>query len=58
MLTQRQHEIVLGIVDGLSYKMIAARLDISIDTVRSHIMHIYRALNINSKGELIRVLAG
>lgn len=54
VLTQRQHEIVLGIVDGLSYKMIAARLDISIDTVRSHIMHIYRALNINSKGELIR----
>lgn len=53
-LTERQHEIVLGIVDGLSYKMIAARLGISIDTVRSHIMHIYRALSINSKGELIR----
>lgn len=54
VLTQRQTEIVQGIVDGLSYKMIAARLDISIDTVRSHIMHIYRTLNINSKGELIR----
>ncbi len=53
-LTDRQMDIVQGIVDGLSYKMIAARLDISIDTVRSHIMHIYRALNINSKGELIK----
>jgi DNA-binding NarL/FixJ family response regulator len=53
-LTERQQEIVQGIVDGLSYKMIANRLDISIDTVRSHIMHIYRALNINSKGELIK----
>ena len=53
-LTERQLEIVQGIVDGLSYKMIADRLGISIDTVRSHIMNIYRALNINSKGELIR----
>ncbi len=54
-LTDRQLEIVQGIVDGLSYKMIAARHDISIDTVRTHIMHIYRLLNINSKGELIKL---
>jgi len=53
-LTERQRDIVQGIVDGLSYKMVAARLDISIDTVRTHIKHIYKALNINSKGELIR----
>lgn len=53
-LTARQQEIVNGIVDGLSYKMVANRLDISIDTVRTHIKHIYRALNINSKGELIK----
>lgn len=55
VLTDRQLEIAQCIVDGLSYKMVAARLDISIDTVRTHIMHIYRALNINSKGELIRL---
>jgi len=54
LLTERQQEIVQCIVDGLSYKMIADRLQISHDTVRTHIMHIYRALNINSKGELIR----
>ncbi len=54
VLTDRQYEIVRCIVDGLSYKMIANRLEISIDTVRTHIMNIYRALNINSKGELIR----
>ncbi len=53
-LTERQQEIVQGIVDGLSYKMVAARLDLSIDTVRTHIMNIYRTLNINSKGELIK----
>ena len=53
-LTHRQQQIVQGIVDGLSYKMIADRLLISIDTVRDHIKKIYKILNINSKGELIK----
>jgi DNA-binding NarL/FixJ family response regulator len=53
-LTSRQTEIVSCIVDGLSYKMVGAKLNISIDTVRTHIMQIYRSLNINSKGELIK----
>lgn len=54
LLTSRQQEIVQGIVDGLSYKMIADKLDISLDTVRDHIKRIYRSLEINSKAELIR----
>jgi DNA-binding NarL/FixJ family response regulator len=53
-LSQRQMEIVHGIVDGLSYKMIGSRLNISLDTVRTHIMQIYRTLNINCKGQLIK----
>jgi DNA-binding NarL/FixJ family response regulator len=53
-LSPRQRDIVQGIVAGLSYKLIAERLGISLDTVRSHIMHIYRALKINSKSELVR----
>lgn len=54
MLTPRQKEIVQGIVDGKSYKMIASDLFVSIDTVRSHIKNIYKILEINSKAELIR----
>ena len=53
-LTQRQKEIVDCIVNGLSYKMTADKLGISLDTVRTHIKHIYQVLEINSKGELIR----
>lgn len=53
-LTQRQLEIVKGIVNGKSYKMIASDLYISLDTVRSHIKNIYTTLEINSKAELIR----
>ena len=53
-LTSRQLQIVEGVVEGLSYKMIADMLLISIDTVRDHIKKIYRLLNINSKAELIK----
>lgn len=53
-LTPRQQQIVDALVDGLSYKMIADKLEISIDTVRDHIKRIYRALEVNSKAEVIR----
>jgi len=54
VLTDRQKQIVENIVDGLSYKMVADKLSISIETVRDHIKKIYRTLHINSKAELIR----
>jgi len=54
ILTERQMEIVKGIVEGKSYKMIASDLFVSIDTVRSHIKNIYTILEINCKAELIR----
>lgn len=52
-LTPRQQQIVECIVEGLSYKLVADKLLISIETVRDHIKNIYRKLEINSKGELI-----
>src|SRR5699024_11588195 len=52
-LTPREHDIVNGLVDGLSYKMIAGRYDISIDTVRAHIRNIYLKLHVNSHAQVI-----
>ena len=53
-LTDRQNQIVKGLVDGLSYKLIADKLDISVETVRDHIKKIYKKLHVNSKAEVIR----
>ncbi len=53
-LTPRQEQIVQGLVDGLSYKMIADKYLISIETVRDHIKKIYKKLQVNSKAEVIR----
>lgn len=52
-LTPREQDIVNGLVDGLSYKLIADRYQISIDTVRAHIRNIYKKLHVNSKAEVI-----
>ncbi|MEX1062918.1 MAG: response regulator transcription factor [Balneolaceae bacterium] len=52
-LTPREQDIINGLVDGLSYKLIADRYDISIDTVRAHIRNIYKKLHVNSKAEVI-----
>lgn len=58
-LTSRQLEIIQGLAEGLSYKLIADKLHISIETVRDHIKTIYRKLHINSRNELvIRYLNG
>ncbi len=55
-LTNREKEIAESIIDGLSYKLIANKYNISIDTVRIHIKSIYRKLKINSKGELFNIV--
>lgn len=52
-LSERESQVVKGILNGLSYKLVAAELNLSIDTVRKYIKSIYRKLQINSKGELM-----
>jgi len=54
-LSNREMQIVEAIKDGLSYKLVAAKYFISIDTVRQHIKNIYSKLEINSKPELINI---
>ena len=52
-LSARELDIIKGLVAGYSYKLIADDLHISIDTVRSHIRHIYDKLQVNSKTEAV-----
>lgn len=52
-LSRRESEILKLLVSGFSYKMIAAHLNISIDTVRFHIKKIYDKLHVHSATEAV-----
>ena len=52
-LTPREKEVLGCLVKGLSYKMIAADLNISYETVRSHVKKIYEKLHVASLTEVV-----
>lgn len=52
-LTPREAQIVAAIEEGLTNKEVAIRLDISLETVKYHIKHIYQKLEVNSRHALI-----
>jgi len=52
-LTTREHEILSMLVQGLSYKMIADKCNVSYSTVNSHISHIYEKLHVKSGTEAV-----
>lgn len=52
-LSPREKDVLACIVEGLSYKMIADRLHISYETVRSHVKKIYEKLHVASLTEAV-----
>lgn len=57
-LTQREHEILAFIAEGLSVKEIADRACVSANTVRTHIRHIYDKLHVRSRVEAVNKIRG
>ncbi len=56
-LTKREMEILEQLKGGLSYEQIATNLFISYGTVRKHIEHIYRKLQVSNKIEALQKAA-
>jgi len=54
-LTPRQTEVLRLLEQGRSTKQIAAELQLSTETVRNHIRHLLRALNVNTRLEAVAV---
>lgn len=52
-LNDRQKEILEHIVSGMSYKLIADKLSVSVETVRYHVKNIYKLLHVHSRVDLL-----
>jgi DNA-binding NarL/FixJ family response regulator len=52
-LSQREEEILQNLSKGYSTKEIADRLSVSVNTVRTHLQHIYEKLHVRSRTEAV-----
>ncbi len=53
-LSRREQEMLEQLSKGYRYKEIAGKLFISIETVRTHVRHIYEKLQVNSRTEALK----
>jgi DNA-binding NarL/FixJ family response regulator len=54
-LTEREMEILKGMVEGLDYRQIGEKLYVSPHTVRTHIGNIYKKLHVCSKVDAVKI---
>jgi len=52
-LSEREKEVLKELTDGLPLKTIAANLFISLETVRTHVKHIYSKLHVANRTEAV-----
>ena len=55
-LTNREYDIAIAFCEGLTYKEIAAKLFISVNTVKSYQKRIFQMLEVSSRHELVAKL--
>ena len=55
ILTRRQHEVLSGILDGLSNKEIAWKLAVSESSVKAVIQELFRKAGVRTRSQLVRI---
>lgn len=55
-LTRSEHRVILGMLQGNQVGALADRLSVSVDTVRTHVRHIYDKVGVNSREELFALM--
>ncbi len=54
-LSEREKEVLTFLVDGLEYKEIGMKMNVSPNTIRNHIANIYKKLHVTSKAQAIKI---
>ena len=55
-LTQKEHEVILLILEGLTNSAISSELNITIRTVKAHVSSIFSKLHVNDRISLVLLL--
>jgi DNA-binding NarL/FixJ family response regulator len=58
LLTAREQAVLDCLAHGLAYKQIGDQLNISINTIRTHLRHIYEKLHVQSRTEAVAKYLG
>jgi DNA-binding NarL/FixJ family response regulator len=58
LLTSREQAVLDCLAQGLAYKQIGDQLNISINTIRTHLRHIYEKLHVQSRTEAVAKYLG
>ena len=53
LLSEREQAVLDCLAEGLAYKQIGDKLGISINTIRTHLRHIYEKLHVQSRTEAV-----
>ncbi len=53
LLSQKEQEVVSQLCKGLTNEQIAAKLNLSVNTIKTHLKHIYKKYRVHSRSELI-----
>ena len=56
LLTERERQVLDQLASGYRYKEIADRLQVSIDTVRTHVRNLYEKLQVSSRTDAVNKL--
>jgi DNA-binding NarL/FixJ family response regulator len=52
-LSSRETEVLKWLAEGLSYKMVATKMNLSFNTINTHIKRMYEKLHVSSLGEAV-----
>jgi DNA-binding NarL/FixJ family response regulator len=55
-LSQRESDVLSLLVDGLSNRAIAAQLEVSEETVKTHLRHIYKKLKVKDRAHAVATI--
>jgi DNA-binding NarL/FixJ family response regulator len=53
LLSEREEAVLDCLAEGLAYKQIGDQLGISINTIRTHLRHIYEKLHVQSRTQAV-----